>query len=251
MKNIFLLPTDQLTSVLYGKDDKYKLANSIMSMDWFISSAGYKPKHIYITSDEEIEEGDWGVDDENVLTKFCTHFAIHSQTYFNYQKVVLTTDPKLIAEGVQSIDDEFLEWFVKNSSCEFVVIDWSPLSKNLYGWKIIIPKEEPKQEFLLFDKERANTITSEGQKTVRELQNTIQQETLEEAAENYSKGWGENDDEKSFISGGKWMVKRMFSKEEVRKIAEWSFHFYKTNEFDDSELEEEWYKLLDERLNKK
>ena len=57
MKNIFLLPTDQLTSVLYGKDDKYKLANSTMSMDWFISSAGYKPKHIYITSDEEIKEG--------------------------------------------------------------------------------------------------------------------------------------------------------------------------------------------------
>jgi hypothetical protein len=26
------------------------------------------------------------------------------------------------------------------------VIDWSPLSKNLYGWKIIIPKEEPKGE---------------------------------------------------------------------------------------------------------
>jgi len=74
---------------------------------------------------------------------------------------------------------------------------------------------------------------------------------LEEAAENYSKGWGENDDEKSFISGGKWMEKRMFSKEEVRQIAEWSFHFYKTNEFDDSELEEEWYKLLEERFNLK
>jgi hypothetical protein len=31
------------------------------------------------------------------------------------------------------------------SYCEFVVIDWSPLSKNLYGWKIIIPQEEPKR----------------------------------------------------------------------------------------------------------
>ena len=55
----------------------------------------------------------------------------------------------------------------------------------------------------------------------------------------------------NFIKGAKWMVKRMFSKEEVRQIAEWSFHFYKTNEFDDSELEEEWYKLLEERFNKK
>ncbi len=68
--------------------------------------------------------------------------------------------------------------------------------------------------------------------------------------------WSNNDDTAgdnygSFKEGAKWMVKRMFSKEEVRQIAEWSFHFYKTNEFDDSELEEEWYKLLEERFNKK
>jgi hypothetical protein len=66
-----------------------------------------------------------------------------------WKKIILTTDPNLIAEGVQAIDDEFLLWFVKNSSCEFVVIDWSPLSKNLYGWKIIIPQEEPKPESLV------------------------------------------------------------------------------------------------------
>lgn len=68
--------------------------------------------------------------------------------------------------------------------------------------------------------------------------------------------WSNNDNTAgdnygSFKEGAKWMEKRMFSKEEVRQIAEWSFHFYKTNEFDDSELEEEWYKLLEERFNKK
>ena len=34
--------------------------------------------------------------------------------------IILTTDQDLIADGIQSIDDEFLEWFVKNPSCEYV-----------------------------------------------------------------------------------------------------------------------------------
>jgi hypothetical protein len=55
----------------------------------------------------------------------------------------------LIKDGVQSIDDEFLEWFVKNPSCEFVEVDknWNyPLDKS-WEYKLrIIPKEEPKQE---------------------------------------------------------------------------------------------------------
>lgn len=32
---------------------------------------------------------------------------------------------------------------------------------------------------------------------------------LEEAAEKYSQGWGENDDVKSFIAGGDYMAKNM------------------------------------------
>jgi hypothetical protein len=38
--------------------------------------------------------------------------------YNYYRKVVLTTDQKLIKDGVQAIDDEFLDWLVKNPSCE-------------------------------------------------------------------------------------------------------------------------------------
>jgi translation initiation factor 2 beta subunit (eIF-2beta)/eIF-5 len=67
------------------------------------------------------------------------------------EKITLTTNTKLIADDVQAIDDTFLEWFVKNPSCEKVEVklihdeDWS----DIYGafeidyYKIIIPKEEP------------------------------------------------------------------------------------------------------------
>jgi hypothetical protein len=56
-------------------------------------------------------------------------------------KIILTTNKLLIKDGVQAIDDTFLEWFVNNPSCEYVDInrDW--------GYpKIIIPQEEPKLE---------------------------------------------------------------------------------------------------------
>jgi len=45
----------------------------------------------------------------------------------------------------------------------------------------------------------------------------MKQETLEEAAENYSEGWGNNNDKESFIEGAKWQQERMYSEEDMRK----------------------------------
>ena len=91
-----------------------------------------------------------------------------------------------------------------------------------YDWNETLIKEEPKQEFLLFDKERADTITSEGQKTVRELQNTIQQETLEEAAENESEYLADWEDKsmyvRGFVDSAKYQAERMYSEEEVERL---------------------------------
>jgi hypothetical protein len=66
-------------------------------------------------------------------------------------KVILTTNKLLIKDGVQAIDDEFLEWFVKNPSCEEVeIINTFDYIKKGYvshsGYKIQITKEEAKQE---------------------------------------------------------------------------------------------------------
>jgi hypothetical protein len=137
MKNLYLLPTDQPTGIF---ETNSGLQFSIMNK---VRYGEFKGFHIYITSDEEIGEGDWYLDTTvNVIFK-------NDKLFLNgtgYKKIILSTDPELIADGIQAIDDEFLLWFVKNNSCEFVVIDWSPLSKNLYGWKIIIPQEEPKGE---------------------------------------------------------------------------------------------------------
>jgi hypothetical protein len=95
------------------------------------------------------------------------------------KKIILTTDQDLIKDGVQAIDDDFLEWFVKNPSCEEVEIQYRYnfyVGQDLTHYKIIIPQQEPKQEYLLFNKEKANAITSMGQKIIRELYNVISQE---------------------------------------------------------------------------
>jgi hypothetical protein len=157
MKNIHLIPTDK-PSRLYYNGTSYKDPNSTMAMDWFISSAGYKPQNIYITSDEEIKDGDWCLDEENNIIfqfKYFNSGVLHSDNHSQFEskckKIILTTDQDLIKYGVQAIDDEFLEWFVKNPSCEELEIEIdSYMDKNISeseiftDYKIIISKKEPK-----------------------------------------------------------------------------------------------------------
>jgi len=225
-KNCWILSTDQPSKLGYISESKtYHLYNNNVFLDELANAI-----NIYITSSEDIKEGDWLIYNNKLYKDSKRSFT--GVDYSNCKKIILTTDPDLIADGVQAIDDDFLKWFVKNSSCEFVEVDEethfeadkskraNPLNGFYYLHKIIIPQEEPKQEFLLFDKERADTITSEGQKTVRELQNTIQQETLEEAAEkyairNFDSSWKDVTDH--FISGANYQAERMYSEEDMEK----------------------------------
>jgi hypothetical protein len=111
MKNIFIIPTNQPSrlSVEYG---------DILITD--SPTYGENNQHLYITNDEEIKEGDWFIDGNNSLKR---SYKLSHVQFANPKKIILTTDPNLIKEGVQSIDNEFLEWFEKNSSCEFVEVN--------------------------------------------------------------------------------------------------------------------------------
>jgi hypothetical protein len=129
MKNIHVLPTDKpsrlwINNLLQGK---LELSKEVLI-------GNNTAQYIYITSDEEIKEGDWFMIFTNKKPVAPSKAGLFDS---NCKKIILTTDPDLIKDGVQAITDEFLEWFVKNPSCEYVDInrDW--------GYpKIIIPKEE-------------------------------------------------------------------------------------------------------------
>jgi hypothetical protein len=161
MKNIHLLPTEKPSRLVQGKNlyfYKDGIGKNFIDID-------EKFQNIYITSSEEIKEGDWflweGFSGEWILQKCeCLIYNLQKTNHLNCNfkvqfKVILSTDPDLIKDGVQAIDDEFLEWFVKNLSCERVEVIKDRVfrldefnQREFYdNYKIIIPQEELKQEF--------------------------------------------------------------------------------------------------------
>ena len=173
MKNIHLLRTN-LSRLYYSISmSGYNLKLSERPIS---KSSEVRPQHIYITNDEEIKDGDWmirGNEQPTLVTpNFFWDFGVR------YYKIILTTDQDLIKDGVQAINDEFVEWFVKNPSCEEIEVEEEDYSqkcrecgevvKRGYScnkgcfmksgnfiptdenskYKIIIPKEEPKDVIL-------------------------------------------------------------------------------------------------------
>ena len=143
MKNIHILPTDKPSRLFIDiEDNKLKITIPI-------GGEHMMNQNIYITNDEEIIEEDWCIDKHNVLYKQETD-KIFSE-FTGSKKIILTTDTDLIKDDVQAIDDDFLEWFVKNPSCEYVETyslkeGNEELGYHHYKYEIVIPKEEPKQE---------------------------------------------------------------------------------------------------------
>ena len=156
MKNIHIIPTDK-PSRLFKANQKLCFDNVNPSTKCITA------QNIYITCDEEIKAGDYfieslGLPDSYLVHKLSKEWKDKESFYRRCDKVILTTDSDLIKDGVQAIDDEFLEWFVKDPSCEnvevmtdaFTVKEMSmlPIGTGNFKYKIIIPKEELKQETL-------------------------------------------------------------------------------------------------------
>jgi hypothetical protein len=223
MKNLSLLPTEKPSRL-------FKFANQL-HLDT-IPKDYYKKYNSYITSDEEIKEGDWGLSKLNEIILFGRSY---NEKF--YKKIILTTDQDLIANGVQAIDDKFLEWFVKNPTVEYVtverledgkyvdyLVDGSAVEGVYENYKIIIPQEESKCTCEEHDPYCCEVhgicptcVKKEEPKT----------ETVEEVAKNYVKqitiaefGKPHNAPHrvKTFIEGAKWQSERMYSEEEVIKL---------------------------------
>jgi hypothetical protein len=215
-KNIHLIPTYKPSRLGYltkkGKEVYKDLRLFDKLMPIILDSEN---QHIYITSDSEIKEGDWcyylNNAGGNIVCQAYKHPNDERMLFDDgnrnrkigegitpidgdCKKIILTTDSILIEDGIQEIPMDFLEWFVKNPSCEEVEVadlwkDGNPSTH--YSYQIIIPQEEPKQE------------------------------TLQEAAENYIKG----DDLTTFsqraffIAGAKWMQERMYNGDDMKQFA--------------------------------
>jgi hypothetical protein len=236
MKNIHMIPTHLPSRLFLNKINNKLLldGDTYSDLKKILPSSNYQ--HLYITSDEVIKEGDWYIDDANQIRKSITSDKQYWAVRQDYKKIILTTDKKLITDGVQTISDEFLKWFVKNPSCEEVKVEKEKviLGEVLgttyidYNYKIIIPQEEPKQETqgyicpqtkIQCDDECCVSAEDCHIKASIGILSEPKEETLEEAAERYTESTPDNDPIriKSFIRGAKWQADRMYSEEDMRK----------------------------------
>lgn len=227
MKNIHILLTDKPSRLfddgieLYLGELKDRKGHPVTSYN------------IYITSNEEIKEGEYQL--YNPLGNFDNAKVSKAERLLQNdgrrKKIILTTDQDLIKDGVQAIDDEFLEWFVKNPSCEYVKVTEHLDAGFSYGYKIIIPKEEPKQE------------------------------TLEEVAKKYSENWEETTgldyentvpsevNKLDFINGAKWQSERMYSEEDIIDLIQFLSMNKEFNEY--SSVSKETARYFLEQFKKK
>jgi hypothetical protein len=217
MKNIHLLPILQPSRLIKSKiNDTIVLEPINVTND----TRFWEYLNISITNNEEIKEENLtksiyviDVQNGNIGKLTCKNSFFkgssklieikwkNKQNIWNYnhiREIILTTDADLIKDGVQAIDDDFLEWFVKNPSCEEVKVIYEPKNfldtKQGWEYEIIIPKEEiqPQQ---IWNEEKMEGVT----KLIQE------QETLEEGFDRIYKELDYREfDFGSFKIGAKW-----------------------------------------------
>jgi hypothetical protein len=267
MKNIHLIATDKPTGIFQSNSG---LQFSIRDK---VRVEPLKGFHIYITSNEDIKEGAWRCDIElNRIEK-----GKETGTFKNWKKIILTTDQDLIKDDVRAIGDDFLEWFVKNPSCEFVEIERledgkyidrfadGTIKEGIYeNYKIIIPKEEPKQDTVgkEFYESADKTITVYRQETLEEAAERIYPVVIKPILDVYDDGVsnqiGEEDINKdsreSFIAGAKWQQeqdKKMYNEEDMIEFAVWMYLEVGQNsgkERTNKELFKEWFEQFKKEI---
>jgi hypothetical protein len=207
MKNIHILPTDK-PSRLHLESNGLKLSRLQYTL---------VTQKIIITSNEEIKEGDYYLvelfeitGESNGLhiekcTKlddvWCNNFDVISTRHkANCKKIILTTDQDLIKDGVQAIDNDFLEWFVKNPSCEEVKFkEIKDTDGKVVSYRFIsalIPKEEPKQQsavvFLVEELTRLGHNFNLYKKEIEQAKEMEKQQIIDSYASGYIDGVAQN-----------------------------------------------------------
>lgn len=136
------------------------------------------PQYLYVTSQDPYSAGDW-VKNVTIEAEPPFKLDVHGIRYTQlapckFEKVVLTTDEYLIQDGISSVEEEFLNWFCEKANDSGKAIDIVEVKKNYLsnngewkevlmpseweadtkvGYKIVIPNEEPKQDYTALFKE--------------------------------------------------------------------------------------------------
>ncbi len=244
-RNLWVIPTNKPSRLVKGETTGRLLLHDTYGT----STDRNETQNIYITSDEEIKDvrphkGKWQLEKGEILNKFPNYLTDLSEC----KLVIMTTDQDLIKDGVQAIDDEFLEWFVNNPSCEEVKTE---KLYNDYGetnifdlvctshsfiYKIIIPKEEPNRTHYLDELPNIDKkiLSKMWEDVVPELE--PKQEKLEETI-----GLKAHEYSMQYVGTDKYTVSML--------AIEFGYHLALEQEQEKSYSEEDMHNLMDEYQN--
>lgn len=99
-----LIPTED-ASIIYLQYDLLRIGKHIVK-----SKGEESNQHLYLVSDQPIKEGDWCLnitwekEDGGKRIGKADVFYKELEGSIRWKKIILTTDPKLIADGVPAID---------------------------------------------------------------------------------------------------------------------------------------------------
>jgi hypothetical protein len=195
---------------------------------------------LYIISNtENVDENCWIITDG----KLVQVSYLLSDEVAKGNKIILTTNKLLINDGVQAIDDEFLEWFVKNPNCEFVEVEEVyPLTcciqkegktkmnngcmerNRCMNYKIIVPQAEPNiiNDWLAENgnPEIEKQVELEAEETLEEIKLPIGDFIIKNATPTQGAD-GAYYHYSEVCKLLKLQAERMYSEEEVLEFANW------------------------------
>lgn len=134
MKNIHVIATDKPSRLVIDTIENKLYYQPILHN----KTVNVLTQNIYITNSEEIKEGDYFIAYSVTSNKkpFISCASEYKERKKDKGKIILTTDKDL--DGVQAIDDDFLEWFVKNPSCEEVKLKYKDHWDKAFAYYEII-----------------------------------------------------------------------------------------------------------------
>lgn len=123
-QNMYVIETKSLTDIY-----KDKGGNIIYSP--FTDLPNVTGLHIYITSDDEINENDWHINRTmNEVDRASRNLSINHKSdgefgasiRKQYKKIIFTSNINLISDGVEALGSNFYLWFAENSDLKHVKI---------------------------------------------------------------------------------------------------------------------------------
>lgn len=110
-------------------------------------------QHLYFTSDEQIKESDWYIDDTNTIRKSITSDINYWQQRKDYRKIIATTDTSLgLPEPSKEFIQSYIEAYNKQSPITEVMIEYESLSckgELVYSYETDESREQSPQSIYI------------------------------------------------------------------------------------------------------